>query len=198
MIDMIGVIGMTGRVSLVCLLLVGCTAGERKERKKLTLYCSAPIQWCELVKRRFFEATGIRVAMSRKSSGETYAQVWAEKRSPPGRCLVWRHRGQPSAGRRTEPDAALHLADAEEAPALGARPGRSRRSSDDGAIPGRFGLQLQHRVAPEARTQGARGLAGSASARVQGGGPDGQPQLLRDRVHCPRDRCAALWRGGGL
>ncbi len=80
-------IGLLTLVALLVSVSSACTQRARKERKKLTLYCAAPIKWCELIKTRFSEETGIRVAMSRKSSGETYAQVWAEKRSP--RADVW-------------------------------------------------------------------------------------------------------------
>src|SRR5713101_3716864 len=44
----------------------------------LTLYCSPQIEWCQLVIAEFTRATGIKVAMTRKSSGETFAQIKAE------------------------------------------------------------------------------------------------------------------------
>ena len=44
---------------------------------KLTLYCSAQEDWCQSMARGFEEATGIDVNMTRKSSGETFAQVKA-------------------------------------------------------------------------------------------------------------------------
>ncbi len=37
---------------------------------KLTLYCSAQEDWCQLMARGFEEASGIKVNMTRKSSGE--------------------------------------------------------------------------------------------------------------------------------
>ena len=40
----------------------------------LTLYCAAQEDWCQLMARSFEDATGINVDMTRKSSGETFAQ----------------------------------------------------------------------------------------------------------------------------
>lgn len=69
-------------------LAVACSAcrspEERPRKKKLTLYCSAQIEWCQLMANEFEAKTGIHVAMTRKSSGETYAQIWAERRNPKG------------------------------------------------------------------------------------------------------------------
>ena len=44
----------------------------------LVLYCAADEAWCQQIKTGFEEKTGITVDMTRKSSGETYAQVRAE------------------------------------------------------------------------------------------------------------------------
>jgi len=38
---------------------------------RLTYYCSTDIPWCELMKKEFEKRTGIRVSMTRASSGET-------------------------------------------------------------------------------------------------------------------------------
>jgi iron(III) transport system substrate-binding protein len=40
---------------------------------RLNLYCSVQEDWCQLMQTEFEKATGVRVAMTRKSSGETYA-----------------------------------------------------------------------------------------------------------------------------
>jgi iron(III) transport system substrate-binding protein len=68
---------------LIVLLLLGCTAPEQRPQK-LTLYCSVQIDWCDLVKTTFEKDTGINISMIRKSSGEMYAQIWAERRNPKG------------------------------------------------------------------------------------------------------------------
>ncbi len=61
---------------------------------KLTYYCSAQEDWCQLMARSFEEATGIDVDMTRKSSGETYAQVRAEASNPKGD-VWWGGTGDP-------------------------------------------------------------------------------------------------------
>ena len=60
----------------------------------LTLYCSADEAWCQLMARGFEEETGIKVDMTRKSSGETFAQVKAESANPKGD-VWWGGTGDP-------------------------------------------------------------------------------------------------------
>ncbi len=60
----------------------------------LTLYCSAQEEWCQLMARGFEDATGVDVAMTRKSSGETFAQVKAEEANPKGD-VWWGGTGDP-------------------------------------------------------------------------------------------------------
>jgi iron(III) transport system substrate-binding protein len=66
------------------------------QAQKLTLYCSPQIEWCNLMVEAFETQTGIKVAMTRKSSGETFAQIKAESSNPKG-----------DAGRRGGPDPVL-------------------------------------------------------------------------------------------
>ncbi|MEX3011706.1 ABC transporter substrate-binding protein [Hoeflea sp. TYP-13] len=61
---------------------------------KLTFYCSAQEDWCQSMARGFEEATGIDVNMTRKSSGETFAQVKAEASNPKGD-VWWGGTGDP-------------------------------------------------------------------------------------------------------
>jgi iron(III) transport system substrate-binding protein len=74
------------------LALMGATASARAE--SLTLYCSADEAWCQLMARGFEEETGIKVDMTRKSSGETFAQVKAEAANPKGD-VWWGGTGDP-------------------------------------------------------------------------------------------------------
>ena len=60
----------------------------------LTLYCSADEAWCQQIKTTFEEKTGITVDMTRKSSGETYAQLRAEAGNPKGD-VWWGGTGDP-------------------------------------------------------------------------------------------------------
>ena len=61
---------------------------------KLTFYCSAQEDWCQLMARSFEDATGINVHMTRKSSGETFAQIRAEASNPKGD-VWWGGTGDP-------------------------------------------------------------------------------------------------------
>jgi iron(III) transport system substrate-binding protein len=61
---------------------------------KMTLYCSAQEDWCQLMARSFEDATGIDVNMTRKSSGETFAQIRAEATNPKGD-VWWGGTGDP-------------------------------------------------------------------------------------------------------
>ncbi len=62
--------------------------------EELVLYCSPQIEWCQLMVEEFEKATGIKVAMTRKSSGETFAQIKAEERNPKGD-VWWGGTGDP-------------------------------------------------------------------------------------------------------
>jgi len=62
--------------------------------EKLTYYCSAQEDWCQLMATGFEEATGIKVNMTRKSSGETLAQIKAEADNPKGD-VWWGGTGDP-------------------------------------------------------------------------------------------------------
>ena len=75
------------------LFALSMTAGAA-QADKLTYYCSAQEDWCQLMARSFEEATGIDVNMTRKSSGETFAQVRAERSNPKGD-VWWGGTGDP-------------------------------------------------------------------------------------------------------
>ncbi len=62
--------------------------------EELVLYCSPQIEWCQLMVEAFERETGITVAMTRKSSGETFAQIKAEASNPRGD-VWWGGTGDP-------------------------------------------------------------------------------------------------------
>ena len=72
----------------------GLSTAPATAADKLTLYCSPQIEWCQLVIQEFEKQTGIKVAMTRKSSGETFAQIKAEARNPKGD-VWWGGTGDP-------------------------------------------------------------------------------------------------------
>jgi iron(III) transport system substrate-binding protein len=60
----------------------------------LVLYCSVQEEWCRPMATAFEKETGIKVSMTRKSSGETYAQIKAESTNPRGD-VWWGGTGDP-------------------------------------------------------------------------------------------------------
>jgi iron(III) transport system substrate-binding protein len=70
------------------------TATAAHAQGNLTLYCSVQEEWCRAIVAMFEKETGIKVAMTRKSSGETYAQVKAEAQNPRGD-IWWGGTGDP-------------------------------------------------------------------------------------------------------
>ena len=65
-------------------LFLASYAAPTYAKGNLTLYCSVEIEVCEILIQGFTKETGIDVAMTRKSSGETYAQIKAEASNPKG------------------------------------------------------------------------------------------------------------------
>lgn len=60
----------------------------------LTVYCTVQEEWCRPMVAAFERETGIKVSMTRKSSGETYAQIKAEASNPKGD-IWWGGTGDP-------------------------------------------------------------------------------------------------------
>jgi iron(III) transport system substrate-binding protein len=67
----------------------------------VNVYCSAQVEWCQAMATEFQKATGTKVNMTQKGSGETLAQIRAEKQNRKGD-VWWGGTGDP------------HLAMAEE------------------------------------------------------------------------------------
>lgn len=79
---------------LAPVVLAASTLSTAYAAEKLTYYCSAQEDWCQLMATGFEEATGIKVSMTRKSSGETLAQIKAEASNPKGD-IWWGGTGDP-------------------------------------------------------------------------------------------------------
>ena len=76
------------------LTAMAASASMSYAAEKVTLYCSAQEDWCQVMARGFEEETGIKVNMTRKSSGETFAQIKAESSNPKGD-VWWGGTGDP-------------------------------------------------------------------------------------------------------
>lgn len=82
------------RPIVVGVSLFALSAGMAEAAGKLSLYCAAQEEWCQVMARGFEDATGIDVDMTRKSSGETFAQIKAEASNPKGD-VWWGGTGDP-------------------------------------------------------------------------------------------------------
>ncbi|MFK7854850.1 MAG: ABC transporter substrate-binding protein [Granulosicoccus sp.] len=94
-------------------VLVSSIISPLQAAEKLTYYCSAQEDWCQLMATGFEEATGVKVSMTRKSSGETLAQIKAESSNPKGD-IWWGGTGDPHLQAAEE-----GLSDAYESPLRG-------------------------------------------------------------------------------
>jgi iron(III) transport system substrate-binding protein len=63
------------------------TAGAARAQGALVMYCGVQEEWCRAMVNAFERDTGVKVSMTRKSSGEIYAQVKAEGANP--RADIW-------------------------------------------------------------------------------------------------------------
>ena len=74
--------------ALISATLVGlglvAMQGSAQAQGTVTVYCGVPEEWCRPTVVAFERKTGIKVAMTRKSAGEIYAQVKAEAANPRG------------------------------------------------------------------------------------------------------------------
>ena len=94
------------------LIALALSAASAPAQAPLTVYCSILEEQCRLGVAAFERQTGIKVAMVRKSTGETYAQLKAEAANPRARRLVGRPRRSASAGRRGRAARRIQVADA--------------------------------------------------------------------------------------
>src|SRR5215203_5227372 len=81
---------------LVSAFVVACTLAplSAAAQGELVLYCTVQEEWCRPMVNAFEKTTGIKVLMTRKSSGEFYAQLKAEAQNPRGD-VWWGGTGDP-------------------------------------------------------------------------------------------------------
>jgi iron(III) transport system substrate-binding protein len=79
---------------LILTAALAAAAWPAAAQGELVLYCSVQEEWCRPMAAAFEKATGVRVLMTRKSSGETFAQVKAEAANPKGD-VWWGGTGDP-------------------------------------------------------------------------------------------------------
>lgn len=94
-------------------LLALPTQQAHAQTDELVLYCSVDEDWCRVMSEAFRRETGVNVLMTRRSSGETYAQIRAENGQPRGD-IWWGGTGDPHMQAAQE-----GLTDRYESPKLG-------------------------------------------------------------------------------
>ena len=82
---------LTQTLSILALLASALPAAAQGE---VVVYCTVQEEWCRPMVAAFEKATGIKVLMTRKSSGEFYAQIKAEAANPKGD-IWWGGTGDP-------------------------------------------------------------------------------------------------------
>ena len=82
---------LTRTLSMLALLASALPAAAQGE---VVVYCTVQEEWCRPMVAAFEKATGIKVLMTRKSSGEFYAQIKAEAANPKGD-IWWGGTGDP-------------------------------------------------------------------------------------------------------
>ena len=82
---------LTRWFSMLALLSAALPAAAQGE---VVVYCGVQEEWCRPMVAAFEKATGIKVLMTRKSSGEFYAQIKAEAANPKGD-VWWGGTGDP-------------------------------------------------------------------------------------------------------
>ena len=119
---------------------------------ELVVYCTVQEEWCRPMVAAFEKKTGIKVLMTRKSSGEFYAQIKAEAANPRGD-IWWGGTGDPHLQAAeeglTEPYKSPKL---RRAAGLGDAQGRSVEGPHGRRLRRRARLQLQHRARSRRRT----------------------------------------------
>ena len=81
-------------IALGTVASLGFGVGDAIAKGKVNFYCSAQEDWCQQMAKGFTKETGIKVNMSRASSGETFAKVKAEAKNPKGD-VWWGGTGDP-------------------------------------------------------------------------------------------------------
>ena len=74
--------------------LLAALPGAASAQGQLTVYCTVQEEWCRPMMAAFERATGIRVSMTRRSSGESLTQIRAEASNPRGD-VWWGGTGDP-------------------------------------------------------------------------------------------------------
>ncbi len=74
--------------------VLGAVPTAARAQGQLIVYCSVLVDWCNLMATEFERASGVKVTILQKGSGETFAQIRAEATNPRGD-IWWGGTGDP-------------------------------------------------------------------------------------------------------
>ncbi len=166
---------------------------------QLNLYCSSPnTAWCQGMAVGFEKATGTKVAVIQKATGEMLAQVKAERANPKGD--VWWAGPADSYLQAAEEG----LLEAYRSPNVAQLYDWAQRISDvsknrvAGVYGGILALGYNTEIVAKKKLPVPKCWKDLAQSRVQGRGHARQPELVGHRVPDARDAGAGVRRGRGI
>ena len=173
-------------------------AAEAQAQGSLVLYCAVQEEWCRAATTAFERETGIKVSMTRKSSGEVYAQIKAEAANPRGD-IWWGGTGDPHLQAAeeglTDDYKSPKLAELQRLGACGS--GSSRRAAPSASTRARSASATTPKLIASKKLAEPKCWADLLEAEVQGRDPGRQPELVGHRLHAARHARAADGRGQG-
>jgi iron(III) transport system substrate-binding protein len=70
--------------AVAALATSGAVVPSASAQGVVNIYCSVQIEWCTSIANEFQKASGVKVSVTQKGSGETIAQLKAEAQNPKG------------------------------------------------------------------------------------------------------------------
>ena len=162
---------------------------------QLNVLCPMAAEWCSLAATEFEKATGIKASMTLKGSGESFAQVAAEKANP--KLDIW-------FGGTGDPHlqaAELDLTMPYKSPLLDQLQPWARKQAEQsgyktvGLYLGVLGIGYNTELVAKKKAAAAGLLEGPRQADLRGRRADGQSQCVRHRVHGDRHAGPGVRRG---
>ena len=166
---------------------------------QLNMYCSSPnTAWCQGMAVGFEKATGTKVAVVQKATGEMLAQIKAERANPKGD--IWWAGAADNYLQAAEEGLLEEYRSPNVAPALrlGAAHHRDLEESRRRRLRRHPLARLQHRDRREEEAAGAEVLEGPHQSRAQGRGHARQSELVGHGVSHARVAGAGHGRGRGV
>ena len=179
---------------------VAVLAGPAGAQNQLNVICPVQAEWCNAAAVAFEKETGIKVAMTLKGSGESFAQIAAEKANP--KLDVWfGGTGDPHLQAAEQGLPRNTSRRARRAPAMGAKAGGAVEVPHCGHVPRRARHRLQHGAVREeeaCRHPRAGKTSSSRSSRAKCRWPIPMPRARPTRRSRRWCRCSARRRRSSI